>query len=79
MWESKAWVVLERIVGLIAIAILCFAVWNTLLRIEEKQARHHKEVNATLEAIRKGMDNELWQKVKPYLNESVQPQNKPSH
>jgi uncharacterized membrane protein len=69
-WDHKAWIVCERIVGLITLLVLAFFVWNTLIRIEKKQAENSKQVNQTLEAIRERMDVEEWQKVEPKLKEA---------
>jgi len=66
--ESKCWIVIERLLSLATIVILALTVWNTLIRIETKQANDSKRFNETLEAIRKQMDNdELWQNA----NESI--------
>ena len=59
IWDHKAWVWCERILGLLSLLVLTVMIWNTLIRIEAKQSK----VDATLEQIRKQMGNdELWQK-----------------
>lgn len=57
--ESKVWIACERLITLITILVLAFAVWNTLLRVEAKQ----KAFDATLEQIRLEMkDDKAWLK-----------------
>lgn len=70
MWESKGWVVFERVMGWITVLVLAFAVWNTLLRVETNQAKQHKQVNETLEAIRERVSSKTWQQIEPSLRKS---------
>lgn len=72
MWESKGWIVLERLMALLTLCVLAFAVWKTLLEVKTEQAKQSKQINATLEAIRQGMDSEQWQKVKLELESSLE-------
>jgi hypothetical protein len=73
MWESKAWFVVERILSLLTLLVLGFAVWNSLLRIESRQAKQHTELNETLEAIRQRIGDEtLWQSAQKSINDNSQ-------
>lgn len=68
VWEHRAWVLLERLLGLIIFTALAFGVWNTLLRIENKQAEDSKRINETQLLIKAGMTEEQWQKATQSLN-----------
>ena len=65
MWESKAWFVLERLISLVTICVLVFAIWKTLIQNEAKQAERHRQTNATLQhLIQREMANpEKWHKL----------------
>lgn len=70
--ESKVWIACERLITLITILVLAFAVWNTLLRVETEQAKQAKAINATLEKIRKQMgDDEEWRKAENSLKSNL--------
>ena len=72
MWESKAWIVLERLISLVGLLVLMFGIWYSLIRIEAKQAQNNKQVNATLEAIKQRMGNDKqWQNAKNLLNDNL--------
>lgn len=72
MWDDKAWVVCERLISLITILILTFAIWKSLISNDAKQAERHRKTDATLEAIRQRMGNEeLWQSAEPSLRKSI--------
>jgi hypothetical protein len=67
MWESKAWFVLERLISLITICVLVFAIWKTLIQNEASQVERQRHINATLEAIRERMTPESWQQIEKSL------------
>jgi uncharacterized membrane protein len=76
MMESRVWIQLERLISLITILVLVLAIWNTLLRVETKQASQVEKINATLEAIRERIgDDEAWQRLKSPLEKSLQESN----
>ena len=58
MWESKVWFVLERLVSLITIAVLAFAVWNTLLQIEAGSKKISDDVKMLQQLIQQEMEDQ---------------------
>ncbi len=70
IWDSAAWLVLERIINLIIILALVFGLWNTVIHNNAKQVERDKKRDATLEAIKQGMKPKSWQSVEPHLRKN---------